>query len=262
MGRVLIIKNGNGDVRINDFARQSFQQGKKCYYNSVDGTSNEQALIELKKEFAGDGIVIMITYETPELKEIKDVYIGDGVNINDRNSIEYIMRVHLTQACHQRVIESIIDKIDLDIDADFGYGRYVIMNDMDSLYQELRERIIANRRNNVNVIVEREKTLEVAYELDELAQKDEQSVRIYPSDNVEYPSFSNLSIFSPFSSLAIAPYCQCTGEISDVIPKSAWCLHINASLHNSSLSSSNLKNFSSSCPDKIPICGKFIDTTP
>ena len=184
MGRVLIIKNGNGDVRINDFARQSFQQGKKCYYNSVDGTSNEQALIELKKEFAGDGIVIMITYETPELKEIKDVYIGDGVNINDRNSIEYIMRVHLTQACHQRVIESIIDKIDLDIDADFGYGRYVIMNDMDSLYQELRERIIANRRNNVNVIVEREKTLEVAYELDELAQKDEQSVQIYPSDNV------------------------------------------------------------------------------
>lgn len=184
MGRVLIIKNGNSDARINDFARQSFEQSKKYYYNSVDGTSNEQALIGLKKEFAGDGIVIMITYENPELKEIKDVYIGDEVNINDRNSIEYIMRVHLTKACHQRVIESIIDKIDLDIDADFGYGRYVIMNDMESLYQELRERIIANKRSKVKVITEKEETLEEAYELGALAQKDEQSVRVYPSDNV------------------------------------------------------------------------------
>lgn len=184
MGRVLIIKNGNVDGRIHEFASQSFEQGKRCYYNSVDGTSNEQALIELKREFAGDGIVIMITYETSELKEIKDVYIGDGVNINDRNSIEYIMRVHLTQAYHQRVIESIIDKIDLDIDADFGYGRYVIMNDMDSLYWELHERIIASKRNNISVNIERGKALEEIYELNKLAQKDEQSVRIYPSDNV------------------------------------------------------------------------------
>lgn len=184
MGRVLIIKNGNSDARINDYARKSFEQSKKYYYNSVDGTYNEQALIDLKKEFAGNGIVIMITYENPELKEIKDVYIGDGVNINVRNSIEYIMRVHLTKACHQRVIESIIDKIDLDIDADFGYGRYVIMNDMESLYQELRERIIANKRSKVNVIAEKEETLEEAYELGALAQKDEQSVRVYPSDNV------------------------------------------------------------------------------
>lgn len=183
MGSVLIIKNGNSDARINDYAKQSFEQSKKCYYNSVDGTSNEQALIELKKEFAGNGIVIMITYENSDLKEIKDVYIGDGVNINDRNSIEYIMRVHLTKERHLRVIKSIIDKIDLDIDADFGYGQYVIMNDMESLYQELRERIIANKRGEVNTIIEKEETLEETYELGALAQKDEQSVRVYPSDN-------------------------------------------------------------------------------
>ena len=184
MGKVLIIKNGNSDVRINEFARLSFEQRKKYYYNSVDGTSNEQALIELKKKFAGDGIVIMITYENTELKKIKDVYIGDGVNINDNNGIEYTMRVHLTEASHQRVIESIIDKIDLDIDADFGYGRYVIMNDMESLYQELRERIIANKRKELGVSGEKEEKVEVAYELGVLAQKDEQSVRAYPSDNV------------------------------------------------------------------------------
>ena len=29
MGRVLIIKNGNSDARINDFARQSFEQSKE-----------------------------------------------------------------------------------------------------------------------------------------------------------------------------------------------------------------------------------------
>lgn len=184
MGRVLIIKNGNSDERINYYAKLSYEQSKKYYYNSVDGTVNEQALIELKKEFAGNGIVIMITYENSELKEIKDVYIGDEVNINERNSIEYIMRVHLTKSCHQRVIESIIDKIDLDIDADFGYGQYVIMNDMESLYQELRERIIANKRSEANVIIEKERTLEEAYELCALAQKDEQAVRVYPSDNV------------------------------------------------------------------------------
>lgn len=184
MGRVLIIKNGNSDARINDFARQSFERNKIRYYNSVDGTSNEQALIKLKKEFAGDGIVILITYENPKLKDIKDVYIGDGVNINEKNSIEYIMRVHLTKACHQRVIESIIDKIDLDIDADFGYGQYVIMNDMESLYQELRERIIANKTSKVYPNIPKEEILEEAYELGVLAQKDEQCVRVYPSDNV------------------------------------------------------------------------------
>lgn len=184
MGRVLIIKNGNNDERINDFARQSFELGKKRYYNSLDGTTNEQALIELKEEFNNNGIVIMITYENSQLKKIKDVYIGDEVNINDRNSIEYIMRVHLTEACHQRVIKSIIEKIDLDIDVDFGYGKYVIMNDMESLYQELRERIIANKRGKVNAIIEKEGTLEETYMLSALAQKDEQSVRVYPSDNV------------------------------------------------------------------------------
>ena len=57
------------------------------------------------------------------------------------------MRVHLTKKNHERVIASIIDKIDLDIDlADFRYSQYVLMNDMDSLYDELKERIIANKK--------------------------------------------------------------------------------------------------------------------
>mgnify|MGYP002536479022 CR=1 FL=1 len=184
MGKVLIIKNNNSDERIHRYAMESYEQGKKCYYNSVDGTLNEQALMELKKNFEGSGIVLMITYENSDLREIKDVFIGDEAYINHKNSIEYIMRVYLKKTCHERVIASIIDKIDLDIDADFGYGQYVIMNDMESLFYELRERIIANKQEKTYDISEKEEKLEEKYGLSALAQKDEQSVRIYPSDSV------------------------------------------------------------------------------
>lgn len=184
MGKVLIIKNNNSDERIHRYAMESYEQGKKCYYNSVDGTLNEQALMELKKNFEGSGIVLMITYENSDLRKIKDVFIGDEAYINHKNSIEYIMRVYLKKTCHERVIASIIDKIDLDIDADFGYGQYVIMNDMESLFYELRERIIANKQEKTYDISEKEEKLEEKYGLSALAQKDEQSVRIYPSDSV------------------------------------------------------------------------------
>ena len=178
MGKVLIIKNNNSDERIHRYAMESYEQGKKCYYNSVDGTLNEQALMELKKNFEGSGIVLMITYENSDLRKIKDVFIGDEAYINHKNSIEYIMRVYLKKTCHERVITSIIDKIDLDIDADFGYGQYVIMNDMESLFYELRERIIANKQEKTYDISEKEEKLEEKYGLSALAQKDEQSVRI------------------------------------------------------------------------------------
>ena len=42
MGKVLIIKNNNSDERIHRYAMESYEQGKKCYYNSVDGTLNEK----------------------------------------------------------------------------------------------------------------------------------------------------------------------------------------------------------------------------
>ena len=92
VGKVLIIKNNNSDERIHRYAVQSYNQSKKCYYNSADGTKNEKVLVEFKKNFEGDGIVLMITYEDLELNEIKDVFIGDDVVINYRNSIEYIMK--------------------------------------------------------------------------------------------------------------------------------------------------------------------------
>ena len=183
MASVLIIKNGDNTNKIHFYAEESYKSGKKGYYNSVDGTLNEQALIGLKDKFGKHGIVIMITYENLDLKEIKDVFIGDEARINNNNSIEYNMYIHLIKSRHEKVIQSIIDKIDLDVDADFGYGQYVIMSDMESLYQELRERIIASKRKISNVSINKEVKEEVVYELCPLAQKDEQSLRVYQSDN-------------------------------------------------------------------------------
>lgn len=184
MGKVLIIKNNNSDERINKYARESFELEERRYYNFAGGISNKANSIKLKKSFDGNGIVLMITYANSDEKEIRDVFIGSDVNINEMNNIEYIMRVHLNREDHQRVIDSIIDKIDLDIEADFGYGQYVIMNDMESLYHELRERIIASKRNDYTFEKTSKGKIDEAYELSRLAQKDKQSIRIYPSDDV------------------------------------------------------------------------------
>lgn len=184
MGKVLIIKNNNSDERIHRYAMQSYNQGKICYYNSVDGTMNEQILAEFKKNFACNGMVLMITYEDLGLNEIKDVFIGDEAVINYRNSIEYRMRVHLTKESHERVIASIIDRIDLDVDADFRCGQYVLMNDMDSLYYELKERIIASKKEKTYSFEKNDNKPKKTYELCVLAQKDEQAVRIYPNDDI------------------------------------------------------------------------------
>lgn len=184
MGKVLIIKNNNSDVRIHQFAENSYRENKKCYYNSLEGTENENALIEIKSRFDGNGIVLMITYEKSESKEIKDIFIGSDANINQNNNIEYVMKVHLTSELHKRTIESIIDKIDLDISTDFDTGHYVIMSEMESLYQELHERINANNKVRFLTASLKEEHPISVYKLNSLAQSDEQAIRIYPNDDI------------------------------------------------------------------------------
>lgn len=184
MGRVLIIKNNNSDDRIHKYAEQSYERSEKGYYNSLNGTLNQTTLIKLKSKFEGNGIVLLITYKNSELKEIQDMYIGNNVNINYKNSIEYVMKVHLTCECHKRTIDSIIDKIDLDIKSDFGYGQYVIMIEMESLYEELRERIIAQQKVENSHAEVSGKQCEESYVMSPLSQKNEQSIRINKSDDV------------------------------------------------------------------------------
>ena len=105
--------------------------------------------ITIKKKFDGDGLVLMITYDKCEpgkLEEIQDVFIGSNANINEKNNIEYMMKVHLSYTKHNRTIESIIDKIDLSLSEDFDNGCYVMMSDMENLYQELEKGLLQKVR--------------------------------------------------------------------------------------------------------------------
>lgn len=110
MGKVLIIKNNNEDPRIYQFAEKSYIEKKIGYYNTLDGSLNEKGVQELKERFDGDGLVLMITYDKCEpgkTEEIQDVFIGSNANINEKNNIEYTMKVHLSYTKHNRAIESI-----------------------------------------------------------------------------------------------------------------------------------------------------------
>lgn len=51
MGNVLIIKNNGKDERIGNYAKQSFYEGKTKYYNSLNGTLNEESIIEIGKKY-------------------------------------------------------------------------------------------------------------------------------------------------------------------------------------------------------------------
>ena len=186
MGKVLIIKNNNEDPRIYQFAEKSYNEKKMVYYNTVYGSLNEKGVQEIKKKFDGDGLVLMITYDKCEpgkLEEIQDVFIGSNANINEKNNIEYMMKVHLSYTKHNRTIESIIDKIDLSLSEDFDNGCYVMMSDMENLYQELRERIITKGKNydlageDYNLIEKPNN-----YVMNVLAQKDIQSFRVFSCD--------------------------------------------------------------------------------
>ena len=146
MGNVLIIKNNDINSKIHCYAQESYDLDEKRFYNTMDGTVNAESLKEIKANFGENGIVLMISYESSESNQIKDVFIGSDVNINDKDNIEYIMKVYLNGEQNCRTIESIIDKMDLDISKDFGVGCYVIMSDMESLFQELQERIMAKNR--------------------------------------------------------------------------------------------------------------------
>ena len=94
-----------------------------------------------------------------------------------------MMKVHLSYTKHNRTIESIIDKIDLSLSEDFDNGCYVMMSDMDNLYQELRERIITKGKNydlageDYNLIEKPNN-----YVMNVLAQKDIQSFRVFSCD--------------------------------------------------------------------------------
>lgn len=183
MGKILIIRNNNRESKIYTHAKASYEEKKIGFYNTCDGSSNENYLKKIKDDFGEKGIVLFISYDGQNTDVIEDIFIGSQVEINEKNNVKYFMKVYLEKENHKRVIESIIDKIDLDINKDFDNDCYIIMSDMDSLYQELRERIIVRDEENVEV-VPIEELEQKDYKLDKLAQKDSQSVRVYGNSNI------------------------------------------------------------------------------
>lgn len=149
MGQVLIIKNKNDSIT--EYARFSFEKSVIRYYNSLNNSVNENALKKMKEMFRDNGIILMLNYADDEFKEISEIYIGDAIKINDENNIEYRMWINLAKENNENVIESIVDKVDLDVDEDYRYGEFVILNEMESLYQELRDRILSRKQDGNNI---------------------------------------------------------------------------------------------------------------
>lgn len=179
MGNILIIKNNNADKNIKVNAMKSFVKKEPGYYIAMDGSLNEKHVIELKSEFGEEGLVLLLNYKNEETEIIEDIFIGSNAKINKDNNIDYCMKVHLTWEENKNAIKSIVDKIDLDIVKDFAPYCYVIMSKMESLYQELHERLIA--RDEVDVVnIEMSITSdEELYRLSHLAQHNIQACRIY-----------------------------------------------------------------------------------
>lgn len=192
MGKVLIIKD-NGSVKdIYKYALESFNKGEGRYYNSKIGSVNEKYLSHSKKDFGEDGILLMITYSGESEEQIQDIFIGDEAKINENNNVEYIMRRHLTKDKSENAIDSIIDKIDLELSKDFAPKCYVMVCEMESLYNELSERIKSAKNQGINKtnpfkdtkINYKKDEEERNFKLDKLAQKECQIIRVYASDNV------------------------------------------------------------------------------
>lgn len=128
MGNVLIIRNNSNNNRMYEFAKKSYYNNEMGFYNTLDGSLNEKALLEIKEVFGSNGIILFLTYDAEQSKYIKEIFIGTDVIINEKNNISYRMKIHLNREQHERTIESIIDKVDLDINKDFAAGCYVISN--------------------------------------------------------------------------------------------------------------------------------------
>lgn len=191
MRNVLIIKNNDKSSDMYIHAKQSFDIKKERYYNTSDNSKDEETLKTMKDEFNNSkdkGLILFITYDGKKDNQIQEIFIGSIIEINEKCNVKYKMEVHLTNEYAERAIESIVEKIDLDISKDFENTCYVVINNMDSLYSELMERIIAQegQKNEQEYKSDKkisEKTDE-KYELSNLAQKDSDAIRIYNNSKI------------------------------------------------------------------------------
>ena len=189
MGKVLIIKNNSMKSEIYKYAKESYDKKESRYYFTKVNQANKAHLKEIEENFETGGVVLLVNYIEEKKDPIEEIFIGDGVEIESKNDgvyqINYSMKINLKKEQHDRTIKSIIEKIDLDIKEDFAQYCYVIMSDMESLFQELRERLIAGENISLSKWNEKMKKEAKDYQLSALAQNDTLAVRIYPSNEVD-----------------------------------------------------------------------------
>lgn len=182
MNKVLIIRNNDRKNKIYENALESYHKGEcKRYYSPK--TLDVKELKELREISNKQKILLLISYTKAEPTQIEDVFIGNISDITDDGKIIYLMKVHMEYEKNSRAIESIIDKIDLNISEDFSSEQYIKVSSMESLYSELRERV--DGRNDVTTDSKETKIKELEeYVLSPLAQRDQQAIRVYNNTDI------------------------------------------------------------------------------
>ena len=146
MSKVVIIKNNGKVQQIRQYAEESYNTGEIRYYSTQKGSENELQLEKIKecakREKKKEIALLLICYTN---KVIEEIFRGKVESITDENHINYNMYAHITKGTGKRALDSIVDKIDLDLEKDFEEKQYIMMSDMESLYNELLERIIAQK---------------------------------------------------------------------------------------------------------------------
>lgn len=195
MNKVLIIKNNDKNNDFYKYAEESFTKNEERYYNTTENSKDEKQLKMMKEELSNsedEGLIAFITYDGKNDNKIEDIIIGNISEITEDYNAHYIAKVHLTGKHAERAIESIIEKIDLDILKDFERLNYTVISNMDSLYSELMERIVANEmkentkedeKEYINDEISSENT-DGNYELSYLAQKDYDAIRVYNNSEI------------------------------------------------------------------------------
>ena len=172
--RVFIVKNNSFQSDIYKNAEKSFlNDTKEQYYTWKENRKR----LEKEAQKGDKGLFLFLTYGEDKAKDVTDIFIGEEAEVLEDMSVTYKMRRHLSGENDARAIQSIIDKMDLNIDEDFTENTYVLVSDMRSLYEELRERINSLKKNTVYNANDRE--VQGDYRLDPLAQNDCQAVRIF-----------------------------------------------------------------------------------
>ena len=143
---VIIIKNIEQNTKAFDYAEKSYKEKREFFYYMQDNGLDENFIKENKSRFSSRGLVLMIFFKNNTDQTVQDIFIGNKVRIDEKNNVYYQMQVHLSREYHERAMKSLLGKIDLDIAKDFELKRYVIMSDMNSLYDELLERINAKNQ--------------------------------------------------------------------------------------------------------------------